>query len=327
MRVFQSSMKHDIRSVLAISLGGLGDFLTRWPLWQSLRRSFPAARLSYLGYSSHAALICSAGLCDEAVDFEKGGWAAPSWAGFRFGLVVSVLGKRGRAWLHGLDSKIMEIEPFPEEGSVIHAGDHILSQIRALGLREPGPSRLVLPEEIRDAARRLAAEHGLEGKEVVAVHPGSGADSKNWPRERFIELAARLTAAGMVVIVLSGEAEAAKTAPGGDAEWKGDVIMLPPLGLPLLAALLGICRGYVGNDSGVSHLAAFTGTAATVIFGPTDPRMWAPRGRAVTVVRHAVSCSPCDRERRIRCPHRTCLDSITVDEVLAVMGFAPGANG
>jgi ADP-heptose:LPS heptosyltransferase len=56
------------------------------------------------------------------------------------------------------------------------------------------------------------------------------------------------------------------------------------LDVPMLGALLTSCRAYLGNDSGVSHLAAAVGTPTATLFGATDPRIWAPRGRRVRVL-------------------------------------------
>ena len=71
--------------------------------------------------------------------------------------------------------------------------------------------------------------------------------------------------------------------------------------LPDVAGVLAACRAYVGNDSGVTHLAAALGLPVVAIFGPSDPEKWAPRG---------------DRVRILRDP---CLDHITTDAVLAAL--------
>jgi ADP-heptose:LPS heptosyltransferase len=82
------------------------------------------------------------------------------------------------------------------------------------------------------------------------------------------------------------------------------------LQLRLLAAVLSKCGAYVGNDSGVTHLAAATGIPTLAIFGPTDPAVWAPLGRNVKVVSSIAECSPCARERMRECDNPRCLEAL-----------------
>jgi ADP-heptose:LPS heptosyltransferase len=93
-----------------------------------------------------------------------------------------------------------------------------------------------------------------------------------------------------------------------------------------LAALLARCAGYVGGDSGITHLAAAVGTPVVAVFGPTDPRRWAPRGPRVAVVRRPVACQPCSWEAMWACPHRACLMELAPEAVVAaaVRRFALG---
>ncbi len=67
---------------------------------------------------------------------------------------------------------------------------------------------------------------------------------------------------------------------------------------------------FVGNDSGMTHLAAAVGVPVVAIFGPSDPIRWAPKGSEVRIVRKAVFCSPCEREAMSRCDSRHCLSGI-----------------
>jgi heptosyltransferase III len=110
----------------------------------------------------------------------------------------------------------------------------------------------------------------------LAVHPGSGAPTKNWPLDRWHEAAA-LLANGAPWLFAVGPAEAALPPPAGALlarEWP----------LRTLAAAFSRAGLFVGNDSGVSHLAAAAGTPTLALFGPTDPALWAPVGpRAVSL--------------------------------------------
>ena len=81
-------------------------------------------------------------------------------------------------------------------------------------------------------------------------------------------------------------------------------------------ALLAAYGGYIGNDSGASHLAAFLGLPATVIFGPADPRRWTPVGRAVEIVRPELECRPCFETEKANCGDPECLTKTTPQQVI-----------
>jgi len=76
------------------------------------------------------------------------------------------------------------------------------------------------------------------------------------------------------------------------------------------------CRFYVGNDSGISHLAVALGIPTVAIFGPTDQTVWAPRGEKIFVVSRGVHCSPCSQEHFVLCKDFECLRGIEMEEVL-----------
>ena len=103
----------------------------------------------------------------------------------------------------------------------------------------------------------------------VIIQPGSGSPKKNWPLARFEELAVRLAEQGYRVRWCLGPAE---------EEWLRRPDALPALSLEELAGVLAGARLFVGNDSGISHLAAATGCPTVAIFGPTDPSVWKPAG-------------------------------------------------
>ncbi len=118
----------------------------------------------------------------------------------------------------------------------------------------------------------------------AAIHPFSGSARKNWPLKNF-EAIARLLELELRVEWAAGPEETLPQARRFD-------------GLDELAAWLAGARLYIGNDSGISHLAAAVGTPAVVLFGPTDPRVWAPRGNGVRVIEGL------DHDAGDRRPHR-----------------------
>lgn len=117
------------------------------------------------------------------------------------------------------------------------------------------------------------------------MHPGSGSRAKNWPLDRFAEAAHRLSP-GRPWLLVVGPAEDDVLPPPGARLARG--VPLRTLGAALARAGL-----FLGNDSGVAHLAAACGTRTLALFGPTDPGRWAPVGPAVRTLR-APGCRLAD---------------------------------
>lgn len=111
----------------------------------------------------------------------------------------------------------------------------------------------------------------------VAVHPGSGSPAKNWPAERFYEAADTL-ASGEPWLLVAGPAEADLRVPAA-------AIVAREWPVRTLGAALARAGVHLGNDSGVSHLAAAAGAPALALFGPTDPALWAPVGPRAAALR------------------------------------------
>jgi heptosyltransferase-2 len=126
-----------------------------------------------------------------------------------------------------------------------------------------------------EVLHRLGTAHG----QYCLVFPGSGSLTKNWPLDRFIQLACDLSSWVRPIAIL-GPAEHAMEPSFQERQ----VTALTGVNLEVVAALAHYARAFVGNDSGVSHLAAAAQACGVVIFGPTDPIRWQPLGE-VTVLR------------------------------------------
>ena len=177
------------------------------------------------------------------------------------------------------------------------------------------------PEDIEEARRLLNLGDEKGSRPLWAIHPGSGSPDKNWPLERFLETANQLKESRKVQpIFLWGPVE-----QGSGLMLKSEIQtrgwpILEGFSLTLLAGVLSHCVGYLGNDSGVSHLAAALGLPTVVLFGPTDPGLWSPQGILVRVLKPAIPCAPCDRETRLSCPGKACLKDLEVKPVVEVIG-------
>ena len=175
---------------------------------------------------------------------------------------------------------------------------------------------------VREEARARLASVGLAAGPFAAAHVASFAhEAKRWPEERFAALFDRLSRErGIPVVLLGSAAEAPMNARVAALATAAAVVDLA--GKTTLPEVLGVVAQaelFVGNDSGLAHLANAAGTPTTVVFGPTDPeatRPWdgpRPDGRAVRlrIVRERVPCAPC---RFTRCPlDHACMRGVDVD--------------
>ena len=190
------------------------------------------------------------------------------------------------------------------------------------GLKEPdAPFRLAVPELERRKARAWLRARNRAGAPLVALAPGSGHPKKNWPAAAYVDLARGLEERYQAQVWwVLGPAEAAMESASRQTLPDQEVRLLKDLPLGWLAAILAEFQLYVGNDSGVTHLAAaLGGPAVAAIFGPSDPAVWAPPGDRTTVITSNQPCAPCTQGREILCPDPVCLAALTPEEVLAAV--------
>ncbi len=175
-------------------------------------------------------------------------------------------------------------------------------------------------EDIEEARKLLRQyENDGESRPLWVIHPGSGSPHKNWPWERFLETAEILKNLYQVKpVFLLGPVEQEMGLILNGIQGRGWPV-IEGLSLPLLAGVLSHCAGYLGNDSGVSHLAAAVGIPTVVLFGPTDPAFWSPQGPVVRILKPAIHCVPCDRETMRSCLDKACLNDLEVRQVLEVI--------
>jgi heptosyltransferase-3 len=145
------------------------------------------------------------------------------------------------------------------------------------------------------------------GDSFGVIHSGSGSPRKNWIGFGAVVRWWRRRAPGPVVL-LRGPAEVERS---GDTDCGADIV-LEGLTLPQVAAILRRARLYLGNDSGISHLAAAVGATGVALFGPTDPATWAPRGPRLQTLHAPEPCRQCG-------PEMFCLHRLPVERVLSAV--------
>jgi ADP-heptose:LPS heptosyltransferase len=311
-----------MRRILVLRAGALGDLIVTLPALALLRGRWPAARIELVGNTVAGQLALAAKLVDQVHSQHEARWAAlyadaplplpKLFAEFlaMFDLVLNFWpdpdGELQRKFPVTPGQTFLSGAAKPTSGP---AAAHYAEPLRPLGLElvQPwfdlsevgGDLRAPLSDSATQPRPEVAVH--LRSPLKVAIHPGSGSPTKNWPIERWRQLARWLNDEDRVeLLIVSGEAE------------RDD--LLADFGRPLrnrsLLELAGELKGaalFLGHDSGVGHLAAALGLPCVLLFGPTDPAIWAPPTPRVRVLRRGDA-----------------LSSISVDEVRAAVSAALG---
>jgi ADP-heptose:LPS heptosyltransferase len=219
--------------------------------------------------------------------------------------------------------RVLHINTVPQLEERIHLTAHLLDEISRHGLVVTAMlPKIRLIESDRIWGRDFWKKHGVSDAQragTVVLHPGSGSRKKSWPAEQFLDLARYLQQHfSSRVLVVVGPAEGAAVERTFERMGDGGTGALFAKGLTLLqlAAVMEGCHFFVGNDSGITHLAAALGLPTVAVFGPTDPKVWSPMGEKVSVVCREIPCSPCPQERFILCKHGECLKRVETQDVL-----------
>ncbi len=318
-------------TILTWRLGALGDTLLLLPALAALRATFPAHTIVTAGAPSALAPARWQGLVDEVLDADAGALAplsigeppAPGilppdievavvWS-MRAAELARGLERAGARRTLSAPAIVADQTPMAE---------HYLATLAPLGVR-PVPFALRAPAEARvGTARAWQDATGLDAASaranlpVVLLHPGAGSPTKQWPLERYRELARRLRAGGAAVVWTAGPADEGirvRLAAEGEREYT-----LPPLAIAGLAAVVERAAVVVSGDCGLAHLAALLGVHSVALFGPTSPRVWGPPSARATVVRLALPCAPCGAVA-LQCPSRICLRGLSADAVYAAV--------
>jgi heptosyltransferase III len=252
---------------LIIRPGAIGDFIVSLPALDCLKTSFTEvwtapANVSLARFADRARSISSTGL-------DLLGIADPPSSLLRdlraFDSIVSWYGANRPEFRETVASLGLSFQFFPAlppEGAGRHASDFYLDQARTLA-----PC-------LSDGIPRLHC--GVPRAGFAAIHPFSGSAKKNWPLDRFRAFARELERTMPV-----------RWCRGREDPPLGDAVRIDDLWE--LAQWLASAEVYVGNDSGITHLAAAVGTPVLAFFGPSDPAVWAPRGPEVQIVRWRYS--------------------------------------
>ena len=285
-----------MKRVLIIRSGAVGDLILTLPVLSALKKHYEGLSIDMMGDPGRLALFKHCGYVDNVLPIDSREYTP----------LFAVGGAPSGPALHSLQSHEAILSYLPDADGVFednlrkYAGGPVLTGLS----RPPEGRRIHMTHVLMDALEPLGVDAIADPPEIdlplgaaaedvsslasdrtpIAIHPGSGGLSKCWPAERFRALIECLVERGCMPIVTFGPADDAVRRRILPRISDRDVLIVENRPLVDMAVLYGRCRAMIGNDSGMTHLAAATGTPVIGLFGPTDPAVWGPRGNAVRML-------------------------------------------
>jgi ADP-heptose:LPS heptosyltransferase len=275
--------------ILVIRGGAIGDFILTLPAIAALRNQFPGAHLEVLGYPHIVQLAVAGGLVDRVQSIEaralagffaRGGALEPDLADYfsQFDLMVSYLYDPDGIFRTNVSrcsrAQFIAGPHRPDERVPLHAAKVYLKPLERVAIFDADP------------VPRLALDSQPATVDRVALHPGSGAEKKNWPEHKWAELVQHvLDGTSLSLILTGGEAEGERLQRLAAALSPARVSVAQSLPLPELARKLQPCAAFIGHDTGISHLSAALGLPGLVLWGETAEEIWRPPQKNVVIVK------------------------------------------
>jgi len=287
------------RTIVMIHPGGLGDVLLAVPAMVRLRTRFPNHQLVLCAGDQIARLLHACCIVDAWVSVQ-GRVCADLFSGLDSvgGHVPTWLAQSERviAWTQDPDGSLKETltavgvrevivkSPFATDILATHQRDRFFETINEVPSDGEGDARLMVPEPLLHLGRACLEVAGLSTEQpLVVIHPGSGSAHKCVAPETLATVMTALQVSGAIPMVLEGPADR-EPVERLCQSCVDPPTLLKGLDLCTVAGLLAQAQLFIGQDSGITHMAGLIGVKTVALFGPTDPTRWAPRGANVTVV-------------------------------------------
>jgi ADP-heptose:LPS heptosyltransferase len=306
------------KKLLIIHQGALGDFIAIFPAIDRLCDRFE--RVDVVCQSQLGKLAQYLGLVTRSYPLEGASFSSlftdqpvpeikARFARYDHAILFSSSVELESSVRHIMQHRFNRLESKPPAGQSIHITAYVLQNLIRCGLIRPEDP---ISDGFYPPSYMQKKSNGSVNRNKILLHPGSGSKRKRWPLSQFKQIESRLSADGLKTEFVLGPAE-----EDLHRQLQGRNRIIHVLDdLIELVQLYQTASGYIGNDSGASHLAAFLGLPTLVIFGPADPNRWKPNGAHVAVVRPHLTCQPCFETEPSNCPEPKCLQDVTADSVL-----------
>lgn len=323
------------KRILLSRMKFIGDVVLTTPIIHTLRDTFPDAYIAYLGDKNAVSLLEQNPYLNEIIPFDFS--RATSWYSLKmfaslyakkFDLAIDLFSNPRSAVLTFATQAAVRIggdargrgklytHRIHDDGRPKTAIEYHYQSLRAIGI-EPKywDTEIVLTEKEKSNAESRLRSTGVDANQkIVSLHPGGTWPAKLWQKERFAELAQRLDAENISVLVTGGknDGEAVEyVCSNSAAKFVGD------LPLRSIAAIHSRCGAAVSNDCGIMHISAAVGTPTIGIFGPGQEHIWFPYASPHKALRKHVQCNPCHLNicNRAGNDYMECMSLLSVDEV------------
>jgi len=303
-------MANNFKNILIIKPSALGDIIQVLPALAALRKTFSDANITWLIRPEFAPLLKSHPHLTDTILFDRK-FLGQAWFNPRaFAALISfikLLRKRrfdavfdfqglfrtaAFACLSGSKKRfgmakarelahIFYTDRIKPDSEGIHLVDHFLKMTKAAGVSET-QAGFVLPCDPRDvdSVNSILTSHSVDPTNYAVLVPGSAHEDKQWPVERFAELAEKISSRFNLSIIASGVDSEKDTVHRLETLANVPIVNLAGLtNIGQLIALLKAAKVVVSNDTGPGHIAAALGTPIVMMFGRTNPGRVAPYGR------------------------------------------------
>ncbi len=324
---------------LVIQPGAIGDCILTLPLAALVKDSLGLGGIDILGHTEYVGFLPGRSCVDgvrsmdamelhrlfaQANRFELRDRDPLINAFSDYSWIITFMGEPGSNFEQNLiftancshSAEVMTLPVKPQEGWPEHIADFYIRQFverSGSSVKPPHVETEACLIETIDAdvetGKKLLKEANLDrAAKLVVIQPGSGGREKCWYIGNFLAVAAGLASKGFEVVFLLGPAEQERFSDEMMSRIGSAAPCLTDLSLTEVVGLLSCANAFVGNDSGISHLAGAMGVRTATVFGPTDPATYKPVGPSVTV----LSCGPEDfTEKSSAGLRRELLDALT----------------
>ncbi|MDQ3919224.1 MAG: glycosyltransferase family 9 protein, partial [Acidobacteriota bacterium] len=334
----------EVRRVLVVRLRSIGDTVLATPSLHALRRFLPDARIDVLLEDWVAPLLEGSAEVDRVVTVRRKSKSsrlrvaralrAENYdvvynlhGGSTAALIVRATGARWRVGYGDYAYASLHNHTAPPSSALwgraqTHSAEQQLALLGWTGVPvtdRPATRLAVTREADARVARRLRDAKLDEGVAFTLVHPAAAFETKTWAAEKFARVVEHLAARGLASVAVAGPGES-RVLEEVRAHTRAPLISFADLSLPELTALAARASLFVGNDSGVAHIAAAVRVPQVVVFGSSNVAHWRPWSPAAAeVVREEMPCAPCPGYTCSEFDAPECIRRVSVERVTAAV--------